>query len=1181
MGSFSTSLSGLNAQEEALSVIANDLANLNTTAFKSGTPVFSDLFYQMLGNDGAGNPVQVGVGAKMSSVASPFTQGNVSSTGVPTDVAIEGNGLFIVDHNGTQVYTRAGNFTLSPKGNLTDSNGNHVMGYPGVNGAIDTSRALAPVVISMGQTYSPNPTSTVQLDMNLDAADTSLAPAIGTLTVPAPTLPTAGQTATIGGTTYTFAAAITPQSAPGTVLIGADAPSTLANLAGAINASATNGQAAGTTYSTGTTANPLVTATATANVLSLQAVNAGTVGNSLISTSQWTAGSFAGADLTGGVNDVQASGALTVPPPVPTAGQTITIGGTTYTFATAITAQTAPNTVKIGTDVQSTLANLAGAVNASSTNGQAAGTTYSSGTVANTSVTATGTTATTISLQALSSGAGGNSLTTTSQWTASSFGAGDLVGGANAQAAAASFAVPPGTQPNAGDTVSIGGTTYKFVANSAALSAPNDVAIGGNTTATLANLMAAINADATQAGVAFTAGTVANGAVTATGSSATTVSLQAFQAGINGNALSASTSWLGSLNLSGGDIGLAADATFTVPPATQPNVGDTFDVGGTTYTFVANSSDLSAANTVLIGSDVTTTLANLAGAINIDATGGQAAGTTYGTGTVANGLITATGSTATTLALQALATGVGGNAIAATTNWTADSLSAGNLTGGADALVAAGTLNVAIPLPTPGQSVTVGGTVYTFAANITGASPANTVKIGTDVQSTLANLAGAINASSSGGQAAGTTYSSGTVANTTATATATATTINLQAIAVGTAGNNAITTLSGWTGGNFGAANLTGGVDAAVATGAYSVPLSLPAAGQTVTVGATTYTFVGSVAALTTPDSVLIGTDVTSTLANLAGAINASSTNGQGAGATYGTGTVANTAVTATASTPSTLALQAITGGSVGNATATSTTWKAGTFAAGDLTGGTDAGKFNDSIMVYDSLGNSHVLTFNFTKTSAGNWDYRITIPAADVGAAGNPQVVASGTLQFDASGKLVSPSTNVTASVNNLADGASTLDFKWELYNPSGGTVITQTAEASATSAKDQNGYSAGTLQSYSIDSTGVIQGVLSNDQTVSLGQIALATFPNYDGLTKIGSNNYQASLASGAATVGIPGSGGRGTLEGSSLEGSNVDIATEFTALIQAERGYEANAKAITTADNVIQASIALIRG
>ena len=168
MSSFSTSLSGLNAEEQALSVISNDLSNLNTTGFKTGTPVFSDLFYQNLGTDGAGDPVQVGVGATMSSVSSPMTQGNIAGTGVDTDVAVQGNGLFVVQQGSTQVYTRAGNFTLSPQGNLVDSNGNNVMGYTAVNGTINTGQSLAPIVISSGQSYPPNATSTMQFDMNLD-----------------------------------------------------------------------------------------------------------------------------------------------------------------------------------------------------------------------------------------------------------------------------------------------------------------------------------------------------------------------------------------------------------------------------------------------------------------------------------------------------------------------------------------------------------------------------------------------------------------------------------------------------------------------------------------------------------------------------------------------------------------------------------------------------------------------------------------------------------------------------------------------------------------------------------------------------------------------------------------------------------------------------------------------------
>jgi len=1191
MSSFSASLSGLDAEEQALSVISNDLSNLNTTAFKTGTPVFSDLFYQMLGTTGAGDPVQIGVGATMSSVSAPMTQGNIASTGVPTDVAIQGNGMFILSQNGTQVYSRAGNFSLDEQGNLVDSNGANVMGYSAVNGVISTSQALSPIVISSGQSYPPNASSNMQLDMNLDATDTSLGPATGTLNVPPPVLPNSGQTVSIGGTTYSFATTITPTSAANTVLIGGDIASTLANLAGAINAASTNGQAAGTTYSTGTAANAVVKASGTTDTsLSLQAIQTGVGGNALATSTAWAAGSFAGADLSGGVNAAAASGTLTVPPPLPTPGQAVTIGGTTYTFATGITPQSGADTVLIGADISSTLANLAGAINASTTNGQAAGSTYSLGTVANAAVTATGSSGATLNLQAIQGGLAGDSLVTSSNWAAGSFGAADLTGGVNALPANATFTVPPATLPIAGNTVAIGGTTYTFVGSTAALTSAGDVLIGANVPSTLANLAGAINASTANGqgvGATYGMGTVANGSVTATGTTGSSVTLQALQGGSAGDVVTAATNWTGAsfgvANLTGGANGQAASATFTVPAATLPNAGDTVVAGGTTYTFAAAINAQSAADTVLIGPDVQSTLANLAGAINASSANGQAAGTTYGTGTVANTALTATGSTATTVTLQAAQTGTSGNSLGVSASWTGGLFAAGDLAGGADAVSATGHLTVALPLPTPGQTVSVGGTTYTFAASITPQTAADTVLIGADVASTLANLVGAINASSANGQASGTTYSLGTVANGLATATgSTGSALSLRAIQMGTTGNNSITTATNWAGGSFGGVALTGGVDAQAAAGSYTVPIPLPKAGQTVTVGGATYTFAATITPQSAADTVLIGPDVQSTLANLAGAINASSANGQGAGTTYGSGTVANSSVTATGSTASELTLQAIQSGTVGNTVATSTSWTGGAFQSGDLAGGTDAGKFSDSLMVYDSLGNSHVLSFSFTKSAAGTWAYQITIPAADVGAVGAPQVVKAGTLQFGPDGNLMAPSADVQdISISGLADGAKTMSLNWQLFNSSGTPFITQTAEASATSGKEQDGYSAGTLQSYSIDSTGTINGVLSNSQTVALDQIALATFPSYDGLTRIGSNDYQTSLASGVASVGVPGSGGRGTLKGSSLEQSNVDIATAFTMLIQAERGYQANAKAITTADNVMQSSINLIQG
>jgi flagellar hook protein FlgE len=236
-------------------------------------------------------------------------------------------------------------------------------------------------------------------------------------------------------------------------------------------------------------------------------------------------------------------------------------------------------------------------------------------------------------------------------------------------------------------------------------------------------------------------------------------------------------------------------------------------------------------------------------------------------------------------------------------------------------------------------------------------------------------------------------------------------------------------------------------------------------------------------------------------------------------------------------------------------------------------------GTFSTSVAVYDSLGGSHVLTYNFTKTGANAWNYAITIPGADVGAA-NPVTISNGALTFNGAGQLTAPAANVAGiNITGLADGANALTFDWDLYGASGASSVTQVSAASATSTTNQDGYASGTLSSYQIGSDGTIQGTFSNDQTVTIGQIALASFENDQGLIRTGNNNFQSSLASGQANIGTPGSGGRGTLSGGSLEESNVDIATQFANLIIEERSYQANAKAVTTIDEVTQAAIALI--
>jgi flagellar hook protein FlgE len=150
---------------------------------------------------------------------------------------------------------------------------------------------------------------------------------------------------------------------------------------------------------------------------------------------------------------------------------------------------------------------------------------------------------------------------------------------------------------------------------------------------------------------------------------------------------------------------------------------------------------------------------------------------------------------------------------------------------------------------------------------------------------------------------------------------------------------------------------------------------------------------------------------------------------------------------------------------------------------------------------------------------------------------------------------------------------------LNWSLLT-AGSPTITQTATASATSAVSTNGFASGTLTGYSVGPDGTIAGVFSSGQTLDLGQVAVATFSNNEGLIDVGNNNYQSSAASGPSVIGIAGTGGRGTVVGGSVEQSNVNIATEFAKLIIAQQAYSANAKTITTFNQVSQATIAIIQ-
>jgi flagellar hook protein FlgE len=236
---------------------------------------------------------------------------------------------------------------------------------------------------------------------------------------------------------------------------------------------------------------------------------------------------------------------------------------------------------------------------------------------------------------------------------------------------------------------------------------------------------------------------------------------------------------------------------------------------------------------------------------------------------------------------------------------------------------------------------------------------------------------------------------------------------------------------------------------------------------------------------------------------------------------------------------------------------------------------------FSAPITIYDSLGSSHVLTVTYTNTGANTWGYSIGIPSSDItGGTGTSTTVATGTMKFDSSGNLTTPASPITGiNIGNLADGAANMSLSWNLTGAGGGASITQQDAVSATTTTTQNGYGVGTLTGYSVLSDGTVEGQFSNDQTLALGRVAVASFANPQGLQQTGSNDLQATFASGAAVVGEAGAGGNGTITGGAVEDSNVNLSTEFANMIVAQQNYDANAKVLTTMDQVSQATIQLI--
>jgi flagellar hook protein FlgE len=243
---------------------------------------------------------------------------------------------------------------------------------------------------------------------------------------------------------------------------------------------------------------------------------------------------------------------------------------------------------------------------------------------------------------------------------------------------------------------------------------------------------------------------------------------------------------------------------------------------------------------------------------------------------------------------------------------------------------------------------------------------------------------------------------------------------------------------------------------------------------------------------------------------------------------------------------------------------------------------GGQTGTFATSVTLYDSLGNSHVATATFTKdpTTAGQWNYTVVVPDADL--ASPPFAPLTGSINFDSNGVLTVPAATdppPQLQITGLADGASDMTLNWNLYN-STAPRLTQFAQPSSTSAVAQDGSAAAQLVRVALANSGQILAQFSNGQQTIVGQLAMATVRNPISLVAVGNNNYQLSALSALPAVGLPGVGGRGSVEGGAVESSTTDIATEFTNLIIYQRGYEANSKVINAVDELSQTTINLIK-
>lgn len=251
-----------------------------------------------------------------------------------------------------------------------------------------------------------------------------------------------------------------------------------------------------------------------------------------------------------------------------------------------------------------------------------------------------------------------------------------------------------------------------------------------------------------------------------------------------------------------------------------------------------------------------------------------------------------------------------------------------------------------------------------------------------------------------------------------------------------------------------------------------------------------------------------------------------------------------------------------------------------------NMAGGTIAPQFSRPVTVYDGLGSPHSLNIGFIKTGSNTWAVEVYAqPVTDVVAAGTPGQIAYGSIVFNGDGSLRSVSSTLSAEVDiNWTSGASTsgITFNWgtagQPFGTSNASVIGLTDGLSQFTSSynvnfvDQNGAPVGQLTAVSIDDEGYITASYSNGETQQLYKIPLASFTDPNNLQSLSGNTFAQTSASGEVNLKEAGTSGVGTISAATLEASNVELASQLTDMIVAQRAYQANTKVISTSDQLL---------